>query len=88
MMQSDGVVRRLLAETIDRWGDDGEEIIPREHVINAFAAKGAESYTIVEDGKIVGGTVIAVHPETNRNELLLLFVNVDCHSKGIGHAAW
>ena len=26
--------------------------------------------------------------DTNRNELQLLFVNADCHSKGVGFAAW
>ena len=39
-------------------------------------------------GKAVGGTVLAIHPDTNHNELQLLFVNIDCHSKGVGRAAW
>ena len=47
-----------------------------------------ESYNIVLDGKVVGGAVIVIHPETNRNSLDLLFVDVDCHSKGVGYAAW
>ena len=49
-----------------------------------FEAEGAESYNIVLDGEVVGGTVPAIHPDTNRNELQLLFV----HSKGVGFAAW
>ncbi|WP_426350343.1 GNAT family N-acetyltransferase [Alloiococcus sp. CFN-8] len=73
---------------VEEFGDDGTEVIPREDIIQSFEAKGAESYNIIQNGEVVGGAVIAVHPDTNRNELLLLFVNVDCHSKGVGVAAW
>ena len=73
---------------VEQFGPFEEEIIPREDILRSFGAEGAESYKIVLDGKMVGGTVLAIHPDTNRNELQLLFVNVDCHSKGIGFAAW
>ena len=73
---------------VEQFGPFDEEIIPRDHVIRSFEAEGAESYTIVLDGEVVGGTVLAIHPDTKRNELQLLFVNVDCHSKGVGFAAW
>ena len=73
---------------VEHFGPFDGEIIPRDHVIRSFEAEGAESYHIVLDGEIVGGTVLAIHPETNRNELQLLFVHVDRHSKGIGFAAW
>ena len=73
---------------VEQFGPFDEEIIPRDHVIRSFEAEGAESYNIVLDGEVVGGTVLAIHPDTNRNELQLLFVNVDCHSKGVGFAAW
>ncbi len=73
---------------VEEYGDDGKEVIPREDVEKSFAETGAEILNIVSDGKIVGGAVLKINHETNRNELLLLFVNVDCHSKGIGSAAW
>ena len=73
---------------VEQFGPFDEEIIPRDHVTRSFDADGAESYNILMDGKVVGGTVLAIHPDTNRNELQLLFVNIDCHSKGIGYAAW
>lgn len=72
---------------VEEYGDDGKEVIPREDVEKSFAAEGAEIFNIVSDGKIVGGAVVVIRP-ANRNELSLLFVNVDCHSKGIGTAAW
>ena len=73
---------------VEQFGDFEGEVIPQEHVIRSFEAEGAESYNIVMDGKVVGGTVLAIHPETNRNELQLLFVNVGCHSQGVCFAAW
>lgn len=73
---------------VEQSGPCEEEIIPREDVIQSFNADGAESYNILLDGKVVGGTVLAIHPETNCNELQLLYVDVNCHSKGIGYAAW
>lgn len=73
---------------VEEWGDNGEEVIPRQDIEEAFQAQGAESYHIVHEGRIVGGTVLAIHPETNHNELSLLFIKVGCHSKGLGFAAW
>lgn len=73
---------------VEQFGPFDEEIIPRDHVTRSFDADGAESYNILMDGKVVGGTVLAIYPDTNQNELQLLFVNIDCHSKGIGYAAW
>lgn len=72
---------------VEEYGDDGKEIIPREDVEKSFNAEGAEILNIVSDGKIVGGVVVVIRPD-NHNELSLLFVNVDCHSKGIGSATW
>ncbi len=73
---------------IEQFGDNGEEIIPRSDVIESFNAPGAVTYNIVNENKIVGGMIVVINAETNHNELLLFFINVDCHSKGIGYAAW
>lgn len=56
---------------VEQFGPFDEEIIPRDHVTRSFDADGAESYNILMDGKVVGGTVLAIHPDTNRNELQL-----------------
>ena len=73
---------------VEEYGDDGKEVIPREDVEKSFNETGAETLNIVSDGKVVGGAIVKINRETNHNELLLLYVNVDCHSKGIGAAAW
>lgn len=72
---------------VEEFGDDGKEVIPREDVEKTFATEGAEIFDIVSDGKIVGGAIVVIRP-SNCNELALFFVNVNCHSKGIGAAAW
>ena len=43
---------------VKEWGDTGEEVIPRQDIEEAFHAQGAESYHIVHEGRIVGGTVL------------------------------
>lgn len=73
---------------VDEFGDTEGEIIPREDVIKSFNAADAVIYNIVHESEIVGGIVVNINEKTNRNELSLLFVNTDCHSKGIGYAAW
>ena len=73
---------------VEQFGPFDGEIIPQDHVIRSFEAEGAECYSIILDGEVVGGAVLAIHPDTNHNELQLLYVNVDCHSKGVGFTAW
>ncbi|MBR4642165.1 MAG: GNAT family N-acetyltransferase [Selenomonadaceae bacterium] len=72
---------------VEEYGDDGKEVIPREDVEKSFAEEGAKVFDIVSGGEIVGGTVLKIRPN-NHNELLLLYVKVDSHGKGIGAAAW
>ena len=73
---------------VDEFGETEGEIIPREDVIKSFNAAGAVIYNIIHEGEIVGGIVVNINEKTNRNELSLFFVNTNCHSKGIGYAAW
>ena len=69
----------------DHFEEDGEIISRRtiEHsIVNGVA------YRIREDGRIVGGLVLKINEETQHNTLVLLFINPEVHSKGIGSAAW
>lgn len=60
------------------------EIISRETIENSI--DGGKAYGIMQDGKPVGGVVIKV--DGNKGDLVLLFVSLKVHSKGIGYAAW
>ena len=64
---------------------DGE-IISRNTIAQSIDSGAA--YRIRENGEVVGGLVLKIHKETQRNELELLFVSPDVHSNGIGFAAW
>ena len=74
-------------ERDNHFEEDGE-IISRKTIEDSIDAEGAEAYRIVVDGEKVGGMVLKIDPVTNHNELELLFVNPDAHSKGIGYGAW
>ncbi|MBQ3275759.1 MAG: GNAT family N-acetyltransferase [Oscillospiraceae bacterium] len=69
----------------DHLEEDGE-IISRRTIENCI--DGGTAYRIREDSRIVGGLVLKIDEKTQRNELELLFVNSEAHSKGIGYAAW
>ncbi len=68
--------------------DASGEIISRQTIERAIDDPQSEAYRIVFDGKRVGGAVLKIHPKTHHNELELLFVSPDVHSKGIGYGAW
>ena len=72
-------------ERDNHFEEDGE-IISRKTIENSI--DGGVAYRIREDGRIVGGLVLKIDEETQHNELELLFVNLEVHSRGIGYAAW
>ena len=72
-------------ERDDHFEEEGE-IISRRTIEESIDSGVA--YRIREDGRIVGGLVLAINEETQHNHLELLFVDPKVHSKGIGQAAW
>ena len=69
------------------FGEDGE-IISRQTIEESIDAEDAEAYRILQGNEKVGGLVLQIDAAQKRGELLLLFVRPECHSKGIGFAAW
>ena len=65
--------------------EEGEEVISRKTIENSIDGENAETYRIVLDGQKVGGVVLQIDKEAAKE---LLFVLPECHSKGIGQAAW
>ncbi len=70
----------------DNHFEENGETISRETIENSI--DHGIAYRIREDGRIVGGLVLKINEKTQHNELELLFVNPEVHSKGIGYAAW
>ena len=74
-------------ERDDHIDDDGE-IISRKTIERCIDDLKNETYRIVVDGKNVGGVILKIDKETHHNELEILFVSPEAHSKGIGYGAW
>ena len=74
-------------ERDDHLDRDGE-IISRKTIEHCIDAPDSEAYRIVVDGKKVGGVILKINKETNYNELEILFVSPEEHTKGIGYGAW
>ena len=68
---------------------DGDgEIISQKTIEQCIDSPDSETYRIVVDGKNVGGIILKIDMETRHNELEILFVLPEEHSKGIGYGAW
>ena len=74
-------------ERDDHLNDDGE-IISRNTIEQCIDAPNSEVYRIVVGNKRVGGVILKINKETNHNELDILFVSPEEHTKGIGYGAW
>ena len=74
-------------ERDDHLTDDGE-IISRKTIERSIDAPQNHTYRIVVDGKNVGGVIVKIDNNTQHNELEILFVCPDAHSRGIGFGAW
>ena len=68
--------------------DADGEIISRRTIERCIDASNSEAYRIVVDGRNVGGVILKIDKETNHNELEILFVSPEEHTKGIGYGAW
>ena len=74
-------------ERDDHLDTDGE-IISRKTIEHCIDSPDSEVYRIVSDGKAVGGVILRIDKETHHNELEILFVSPEEHTKGIGYGAW
>ena len=72
----------------DNHTDDDGEIISRKTIERCIDAPDSETYRIVLDGRNIGGVILKINGETHRNELEILFVLPEEHTKGIGYGAW
>ena len=68
--------------------DDDGEIISRKTIERCIDDPNSETYRIVLDGRNVGGVILKIDKKTNHNELEILFVSPEEHTKGIGYGAW
>ena len=68
--------------------DGNGEIISRRTIERCIDAHDSETYRILADGRYVGGTILKINNESRENELEILFIKPEEHSKGVGYGAW
>ena len=74
-------------ERDDHIDGDGE-IISRKTIERCIDDPNSETYRIMLDGRKVGGVILKINNETHHNELEILFVSPEEHTKGSGYGAW
>lgn len=67
---------------------DGTDKFRNEDLPRFFDRTNAILLNILADKNLVGGAVLILNYETQRNKLLLFFVNEDFRNQGLGFAAW
>ena len=73
---------------VEEFGPQKESVIDRKTIEECLHGKFAEAFRIIADGRAVGGVVVDIHSDTQRNELDLLYIDPDFHSRGIGQTVW
>ncbi|WP_040816307.1 GNAT family N-acetyltransferase [Nocardia concava] len=74
---------------VEQSGHPVDEPIPSDDdVLKVFSSPGAAIYHILLNEKRVGGAVVTIDGETNRNSLDFFYVSPGLHGRGVGHAAW
>ena len=68
--------------------DFNGEIISRKTIERCIDDPSNETYRIIFNHKKVGGVILKIDKGTHRNELEILFVSPEEHTKGIGYGAW
>ena len=68
--------------------NDEGEIISRGTIERCIDDPNSETYRIMLDGRKVGGVILKINNETHHNELEILFVAPEEHTKGVGYGAW
>ena len=65
-----------------------DEIISRRTIERSIDDPQNEAYRIMVGKKSVGGVILKIDKDTYHNELEILFVSPEMHSKGVGYGAW
>ena len=77
------------AAVIETFGALENGPIPADREVwESFDAPGGAVYHVTLDGQSVGGVVVNINEATQHNHLDLFFISPECHSQGVGLAAW
>ncbi len=69
-------------------GPCDEEILPENHIDRSLSTDGAIAYEALCDGQRVGGAIVIIDSESQKNFLDFLYVKNGVQSKGFGQKIW
>ncbi len=69
-------------------GPCDEEILPEKHIDRSLSTDGAIAYEALFDGQRVGGAIVIIDSESQKNFLDFLYVKNGVQSKGFGQKIW
>lgn len=72
----------------DHYGKTDSLILPLSDIEGSFKSKGAIAYKATLDGKMMGGAIIVVKPESSYGHLDLLYVKTETQGIGVGKRIW
>lgn len=64
------------------------EILPEEDIDRSLNTKGSIAFKAMIDGEMVGGAIVVIDEEKQRNHLDFLYVKHGAQSRGVGQAIW
>ncbi|MGN1443299.1 MAG: GNAT family N-acetyltransferase [Acutalibacteraceae bacterium] len=65
-----------------------EEILPEKDIDESLSKEGASAYKAMVDGMLIGGAIVVIDNDSQRNHLDFLYVKHGIQSKGIGQKIW
>lgn len=72
----------------DEHYEEPGQIISRNTIEACLDGENSVALRIISDGEICGGMILKIDPISKINELDILFIRPDLHSKGLGQEAW
>ncbi len=67
---------------------EGCTVLPESDIDRSLQEKSAVAFKAVLNGKMVGGAIVQIHAETQRNSLDFLYVKSGFQGKKIGQFIW
>jgi len=72
----------------EEFSDLDTEILPETDIDSVLSKAGAVAYKVVSDGEMIGGAIVVIEEETQRNHLDFLYVKHGTQGRGVGQFIW
>jgi GNAT superfamily N-acetyltransferase len=73
---------------VAEFSDLDTEVLPEKDIDSVLSKAGAVAYKVVADGEMIGGAIVEIEEETQRNHLDFLYVKYGAQGRGVGQFIW